>query len=104
MVGERGFEPPAPTSRTWCSTRLSYSPNSPGRAPLYRGVFGAATGRFCPVFPPSARRDGAPFPDRGDTGYRRQSNAAFAWTKYRGVNGKKLIGMVGSVHDPRRPK
>ncbi len=26
MVGERGFEPPAPTSRTWCSTRLSYSP------------------------------------------------------------------------------
>src|SRR5580765_8282660 len=26
LVGERGFEPPAPTSRTWCSTRLSYSP------------------------------------------------------------------------------
>src|SRR6185437_6144711 len=29
MVGERGFEPPAPTSRTWCSTRLSYSPIKP---------------------------------------------------------------------------
>ncbi len=28
MVGERGFEPPAPASRTQCSTRLSYSPTS----------------------------------------------------------------------------
>ncbi len=27
LVGERGFEPPAPASRTQCSTRLSYSPN-----------------------------------------------------------------------------
>src|SRR3546814_422014 len=26
MVGERGFEPPAPASRRQCSTRLSYSP------------------------------------------------------------------------------
>ena len=26
VVGERGFEPPAPASRTQCSTRLSYSP------------------------------------------------------------------------------
>lgn len=26
MVGVRGFEPPAPTSRTWCSTKLSYTP------------------------------------------------------------------------------
>src|SRR5439155_2466286 len=25
-VGERGFEPPAPTSQTWCSAWLSYSP------------------------------------------------------------------------------
>ena len=33
LVGERGFEPPAPTSRTWCSTRLSYSPTSFGRRP-----------------------------------------------------------------------
>jgi hypothetical protein len=28
VVGERGFEPPAPTSQTWCSARLSYSPSS----------------------------------------------------------------------------
>ena len=27
MVGVRGFEPPTPTSRTWCSTRLSYTPH-----------------------------------------------------------------------------
>ena len=27
LVGERGFEPPAPASRKQCSTRLSYSPN-----------------------------------------------------------------------------
>ena len=27
MVGVRGFEPPASTSRTWRSTRLSYTPN-----------------------------------------------------------------------------
>ena len=26
LVGVRGFEPPAPASRTQCSTRLSYSP------------------------------------------------------------------------------
>src|SRR5579884_1932789 len=26
MVGERGFEPPTPWSRTRCSTRLSHSP------------------------------------------------------------------------------
>ena len=29
MVGERGFEPPAPASRRQCSTRLSYSPTEP---------------------------------------------------------------------------
>src|SRR5215471_14345164 len=27
-VGERGFEPPAPTSQTWCSAWLSYSPET----------------------------------------------------------------------------
>lgn len=27
MVGVRGFEPPAPASRTQCSTRLSYTPS-----------------------------------------------------------------------------
>ena len=26
MVGVTGFEPTTPTSRTWCSTRLSYTP------------------------------------------------------------------------------
>ena len=30
MVGERGFEPPAPASRRQCSTRLSYSPTESG--------------------------------------------------------------------------
>ena len=29
LVGERGFEPPAPASRRQCSTRLSYSPTEP---------------------------------------------------------------------------
>src|SRR3990170_8567187 len=28
MVGVRGFEPPAPASRTQCSTRLSYTPTA----------------------------------------------------------------------------
>jgi hypothetical protein len=32
MVGERGFEPPTPWSRTRCSTRLSHSPNLVGGA------------------------------------------------------------------------
>ncbi len=27
LVGERGLEPPTPTSQTWCSTGLSYSPS-----------------------------------------------------------------------------
>jgi hypothetical protein len=31
MVGERGFEPPTPWSRTRCSTRLSHSPTGAGR-------------------------------------------------------------------------
>ncbi len=31
LVGERGFEPPAPASRRQCSTRLSYSPTESGR-------------------------------------------------------------------------
>ena len=30
MVGERGFEPPTPWSRTRCSTRLSHSPTCAG--------------------------------------------------------------------------
>ena len=31
LVGVRGFEPPAPASRTQCSTRLSYTPAEGGR-------------------------------------------------------------------------
>jgi hypothetical protein len=31
LVGERGFEPPTPWSRTRCSTRLSHSPTKGGR-------------------------------------------------------------------------
>jgi hypothetical protein len=30
LVGERGFEPPTPWSRTRCSTRLSHSPTCAG--------------------------------------------------------------------------
>ena len=35
LVGARGFEPPAPASRTQCSTRLSYAPTG-DQAALYR--------------------------------------------------------------------
>ena len=39
MVGERGFEPPTPWSRTRCSTRLSHSPNlGCGSVSLGRGL------------------------------------------------------------------
>ena len=38
LVGVRGFEPPAPASRTQCSTRLSYTPTEGGRiAPARAG-------------------------------------------------------------------
>src|SRR5690349_9999090 len=36
LVGERGFEPPTPWSRTRCSTRLSHSPTDGSRAELTR--------------------------------------------------------------------
>ena len=43
LVGVRGFEPPAPASRTQCSTRLSYTPAEGGHiqaaaAPSKRGA------------------------------------------------------------------
>ena len=38
MVGERGFEPPTPWSRTRCSTRLSHSPNTVDGASKGRGL------------------------------------------------------------------
>jgi hypothetical protein len=48
MVGERGFEPPTPWSRTRCSTRLSHSPNNnAGQSSLQpRDLLHAATGAF----------------------------------------------------------
>ena len=41
LVGARGFEPPAPASRTQCSTRLSYAPSSSGNRA------GSDAGRRC---------------------------------------------------------
>ena len=38
MVGERGFEPPAPASRRQCSTRLSYSPTESRVIGLFGGL------------------------------------------------------------------
>jgi hypothetical protein len=67
LVGERGFEPPAPTSRTWCSTRLSYSPPQ-GRGYSHgtprrqaRGFSSLATARCRSPFQPvwSRPRDGS---------------------------------------------
>ena len=42
LVGERGFEPPTPWSRTRCSTRLSHSPTAP-RAAIMEGPSPAFT-------------------------------------------------------------
>src|SRR3954463_10847995 len=51
MVGVRGFEPPAPASRTQCSTRLSYTPTlarngvAPAQGPaIYRSSSARASG------------------------------------------------------------
>src|SRR5271163_4310895 len=38
LVGERGFEPPTPWSRTRCSTRLSHSPTMLLRATRWEAV------------------------------------------------------------------
>ncbi len=53
MVGVRGFEPPAPASRTQCSTRLSYTPTlarngvAPAQGPaIYRPGSGCASGAW----------------------------------------------------------
>ena len=46
MVGERGFEPPAPASRRQCSTRLSYSPTDSGIACNAAGQAGSIEGAF----------------------------------------------------------
>ena len=47
MVGERGFEPPTPWSRTRCSTRLSHSPNMGGRSIHERVRPGALCPSLC---------------------------------------------------------
>ena len=44
MVGERGFEPPAPASRRQCSTRLSYSPTDAGDSRPKTGAAEAGAG------------------------------------------------------------
>ena len=44
MVGERGFEPPTPWSRTRCSTRLSHSPTR-----VVERIGGALPGAFFPL-------------------------------------------------------
>ena len=44
LVGERGFEPPAPASRRQCSTRLSYSPTRPPMPKHLRGRSGPIVG------------------------------------------------------------
>ena len=66
MVGERGFEPPTPWSRTRCSTRLSHSPKlcgfrarSGGRTAaalsrVYQNRQGGGRGRPNPIRSPSA--------------------------------------------------
>ena len=41
MVGARGFEPPTPSSRTTCATRLRYAPPNHGTWGLKKPAFGA---------------------------------------------------------------
>ena len=64
MVGERGFEPPTPWSRTRCSTRLSHSPTSFQTAalPQFTAVPRAGQTSLSPAdsVPPPAP------PDRGE--------------------------------------
>ena len=51
LVGVRGFEPPAPASRTQCSTRLSYTPTEGGRIAVGRDrgkALKRITGRIVP--------------------------------------------------------
>jgi hypothetical protein len=45
LVGVRGFEPPAPASRTQCSTRLSYTPTEGRRIAAVR-ILGKALKRI----------------------------------------------------------
>ena len=56
LVGVRGFEPPAPASRTQCSTRLSYTP---ARRDIIRSA-NAGKARITDARPPHPRPGAAP--------------------------------------------
>src|SRR5437764_736096 len=47
LVGERGFEPPTPWSRTRCSTRLSHSPTSFPRSAHGNGTASREQSFYC---------------------------------------------------------
>jgi hypothetical protein len=53
LVGVRGFEPPAPASRTQCSTRLSYTPAKAAHIALGPAC-GKAAAPLSPVRLPTA--------------------------------------------------
>src|SRR2546423_15070336 len=66
LVGERGFEPPTPWSRTRCSTRLSHSPTvlegderktAPGAA-IRDFVCTQIITKRCPILSPAAAGKG----------------------------------------------
>ena len=48
LVGVRGFEPPTPSSRTKCATKLRYTPLSAGRESTERPL---AMQEFFPISP-----------------------------------------------------
>jgi nicotinamide mononucleotide transporter len=58
MVGERGFEPPAPASRRQCSTRLSYSPTECDPWHLGGGIASQAPGLLAAPPRPCKRLSG----------------------------------------------
>ena len=54
LVGVRGFEPPAPASRTQCSTRLSYTPTAGLYSAKAKGPQGILRVRYSGVIPAKA--------------------------------------------------
>jgi hypothetical protein len=63
LVGVRGFEPPTPSSRTMCATRLRYTPTPrpiQGSKRVYKGVGHAAQALL--RGPPSGCEDRQFFP------------------------------------------
>jgi hypothetical protein len=55
LVGERGFEPPTPWSRTRCSTRLSHSPTRHAKAFWLAGIAASLHLWRIKVYHPSRR-------------------------------------------------